>query len=388
MMLREKLPFLAMIGALSMPLGMVAQDKVLHDSIAEVTIRGNEKAKDYRSVAPVYTIGTKDFERMGLADMAMALRRLPGVTLRDYGGAGGMKTISVRGFGAQHTGVVYDGVALSDCQTGHIDLSRYSLDNIRNLSLTVGDNEDIFITAKNASTAATLHLNTLRIPTADLACHVTAQMKMGSWGITNPFVRIEKNVSEKFGFSLVGDYFYAENDYPYSIKNVSQTQHNRRNNSWMSTGHGEINLMLKPTTANFFNLKLYYYDNDRRLPGSVNYYVNESKEKERDQNFFAQFNYRQRLTQGNNPLTLAYVAKFNYAMLDYKDPSYSGGIMDHQYWQREAYSSASLLYEVGQNWAFDYAVDYSFNNLTGSDQTIYRDPFRHTPGRTTLRPDP
>ena len=378
MMLREKLPFLAMIGALSMPLGMVAQDKVLHDSIAEVTIRGNEKAKDYRSVAPVYTIGTKDFERMGLADMAMALRRLPGVTLRDYGGAGGMKTISVRGFGAQHTGVVYDGVALSDCQTGHIDLSRYSLDNIRNLSLTVGDNEDIFIPAKNASTAATLHLNTLRIPTADLACHVTAQMKMGSWGITNPFVRIEKNVSEKFGFSLVGDYFYAENDYPYSIKNVSQTEHDRRNNSWMSTGHGEINLMLKPTTANFFNLKLYYYDNDRRLPGSVNYYVNESKEKERDQNFFAQFNYRQRLTQGNNPLTLAYVAKFNYAMLDYKDPSYSGGIMDHQYWQREAYSSASLLYEVGQNWAFDYAVDYSFNNLTGSDQTIYRDPFRHT----------
>ena len=79
MMLREKLPFLAMIGALSMPLGMVAQDKVLHDSIAEVTIRGNEKAKDYRSVAPVYTIGTKDFERMGLADMAMALRRLPGL---------------------------------------------------------------------------------------------------------------------------------------------------------------------------------------------------------------------------------------------------------------------------------------------------------------------
>lgn len=192
-----------------MPMGIAAQDKVLHDSIAEVTIRGNEKAKDYRSVAPVYTIGTKDFERMGLADMAMALRRLPGVTLRDYGGAGGMKTVSVRGFGAQHTGVVYDGVALSDCQTGHIDLSRYSLDNIRNLSLTIGDNEDIFIPAKNASTAATLYLNTLKIPTADLACHVTAQMKMGSWGIANPFVRIEKNVTEKFGFSLVGDYFYA-----------------------------------------------------------------------------------------------------------------------------------------------------------------------------------
>ena len=126
----------------------VAQDVVLRDSIDEITVQGDARAKDVRSTAPIFSLNGKDFRRMGLTDIAEALRHLPSVTLRDYGGAGGMKTVSVRGFGAGHTGVVYDGVALSDCQTGHIDLSRYSLDNIRSLSLAIGDNEDIFVPAK------------------------------------------------------------------------------------------------------------------------------------------------------------------------------------------------------------------------------------------------
>ena len=36
------------------------------------------------------------------------------------------------------TGVSYDGVMLSECQSGEIDLSRYSLDNVAHLTLTIG----------------------------------------------------------------------------------------------------------------------------------------------------------------------------------------------------------------------------------------------------------
>ena len=73
------------------------------------------------------------------------MRRLPGVNLRDYGGVSGLKTVSVRGLGSEHTAVIYDGVSLSDCQSGQIDLSRYSIDNVRSLSLYSGDNDDIFL---------------------------------------------------------------------------------------------------------------------------------------------------------------------------------------------------------------------------------------------------
>lgn len=377
-MYRKKTLIIALMGQFAFYPNVKAQDVVLRDSLDEVTVRGDVRSKDVRSAAPVFTLSNKDFERMGLTDLASALRRLPSITLRDYGGAGGMKTVSVRGFGAQHTGVVYDGVALSDCQTGHIDLSRYSLDNIRSLALSIGDNEDIFIPARNVSSAATLRLNTLRMPSADKALHATGQLKAGSWGQINPFFRLEKNLSEKVGFSLVGDYFYAENDYPYTIRNVSQDESARRNNNWMSAGHAEMNVIVKPSEANSIALKLYFYDNSRRLPGDVNYYVNESQEREHDQNVFGQINYRHSLTKGRNALSLACVAKFNYAMTDYRDPSYPGGTMDQKYWQREAYTSAALLYEMGRHWALDYSVDYAFNNLSGNDESIYRDPLRHT----------
>ena len=54
---------------------------------------------------------------------AMALKRFAGVQVKDYGGVGGMKTVNIRGLGAGHTGVTYDGVQVGDCQSGQVDLS-------------------------------------------------------------------------------------------------------------------------------------------------------------------------------------------------------------------------------------------------------------------------
>ena len=78
-----------------------------------------------------------------------------------------MKTVSVRGFGSKHTGVSYDGVMLSECQSGEIDLSRYSLENVDELSLVIGDNDDIFIPARQVSTTSVLNVKTISPPTAD-----------------------------------------------------------------------------------------------------------------------------------------------------------------------------------------------------------------------------
>ena len=91
--------------------------------LPDVVVDGQQRRID--NSAPVRVIGSADYLRLGVTDVADALNRLAGVTLRDYGGAGGMKTVSVRGYGAQHTGVSYDGVMLSEIQSGEIDVSRY-----------------------------------------------------------------------------------------------------------------------------------------------------------------------------------------------------------------------------------------------------------------------
>ena len=344
--------------------------------LREVTITESRRQHEVKSTAPLRILDQKQMLTLGVTDIADALHRIPGVTLRDYGGAGGLKTIAVRGFGAKHIGVGYDGVMLSDCQSGEIDLSRYSLDNVEQLSLVIGDNDDIFIPARNASTSAVLNIQTIGMPDADSKPHLTAQMKVGSFGYASPFLRYEQNLTDRFAISVVGEYTYAENDYPYEIKNVKQTVKDHRTNSRMNTGHGELNFVWSVDTFNRVSGKVYYYDNDRQLPGQVHYYTNLNKETLHDQNFFAQLLYQ---THNRSGWSLKWHGKFNWYASVYKDPLYPDAVNDASYWQREAYTSVSVLYAPSEKWAFDYSLDYSFNNLNSSaSRTINSHPYRHS----------
>lgn len=341
-----------------------------------VTVTESQRRHTLTSTAPLHLLDRREMLSMGITDMADALHRLPGITLRDYGGAGGMKTVSVRGFGAKHTGVSYDGVMLSECQSGEIDLSRYSLDNVEGLSLTIGDNDDIFIPARQSSTPAVLNIETLRMRTDDTRPHLTAQVKQGSFGLISPFVRYEQNLSNRFAFSLVGEYTYADNDYPYSIQNGNETVSDRRSNSRMNSWHGELNFLYQTNRVSRLSGKLYYYDNDRQLPGQVHYYTNLSGEALRDRNAFGQLLYQ---TRWDDKLSLKWLAKYNWAESVYRDRMMQGGVNDASYWQREVYSSAVLLYTPDERWAMDYSMDYAFNNLNGSSwRTLVGKPYRHT----------
>ena len=341
-----------------------------------VTVTESQRRHTLTSTAPLHLLDRRDMLSMGITDMADALHRLPGITLRDYGGAGGMKTVSVRGFGAKHTGVSYDGVMLSECQSGEIDMSRYSLDNVDHLSLTIGDNDDIFIPARQSSTPAVLNIETLRMRTDDTRPHLTAQVKQGSFGLISPFVRYEQNLSNRFAFSLVGEYTYADNDYPYSIQNGNETVSDRRSNSRMNSWHGELNFLYQTNRVSRLSGKLYYYDNDRQLPGQVHYYTNLSGEALRDRNAFGQLLYQ---TRWDDKLSLKWLAKYNWAESVYRDRMMQGGVNDASYWQREVYSSAVLLYTPDERWAMDYSMDYAFNNLNGSSwRTLVGKPYRHT----------
>ena len=342
--------------------------------LQDVEITANVRSKTLTSTAPMHKIGQEDLVRMGITDIADALHRLPGITLRDYGGAGGMKTVSVRGFGSKHTGVSYDGITLSECQNGEIDVSRYSLDNVDNISLTVGDNDDIFISARHAAYPALLSINTMQPPTTDLRPHLTTQIKLGSFGYTSPFVRYAQNINERFALSVSGEYVYAENDYPYRLRNVSIVEKKRRTNSMMNSAHGEAGFIWKTGDKSRMDAKIYYYDNDRQLPGQARLYTDISLETLHDRNFFGQLQYR---AWNSRSLSFKWSGKFNWASSDYHNGEYQGGINDSKYLQREVYTSACLLYTPIKNVALDYSADYSYNNLTSDVETDTR-PYRNT----------
>lgn len=336
-----------------------ARDSIVLDT---VTVVSSQRQRDLAAPMPVYHVAAADFRRQGITTVADAVHRLPGTTLRDYGGAGGMKTVSVRGFGAAHTAVTYDGMPLGDCQTGQVDLSRYSIATTRSLALTIGDTPDPLLPARAAAAAATLAITS--------ATETSLALTAGSWGHIQPAATLALPLGRDATIALTGEYLHADNNYPYDLQNVAHTVHARRLNNTVSSGHAELNFRYRQ----LLTVKAYYYDNSRDLPGMAHYYVNDSQEHTRDQNAFAFATLRLPLAER---WQLAAAAKFDYAMSSYTDPLYPNHVQDHHYQQREAYATTSIAYRPHETVSIGYAIDYFHNALTGGDQTEYRSPRRN-----------
>ncbi len=352
-----------------------AQDTVV-TLLPDLQVKSQVVSKEATSATPVKSINAEQIKNTAITDISDAIRRLPGVTLRDYGGNGGLKTLSVRGLGSEHTAVLYDGVALSDCQNGQIDLSRYSLSNLNNISLFSGDNDDIFIPARASASASSLYISSFSPVISEISgSKVRAQMKIGSFGFYNPYLRYEFSDGKGNAISINGEYTHADNNYPFTLKNGNIYTRERREHSKMNSWHTELTGR-RQWDGKTISFKLYQYDNSRDLPGPVIYYVSESNEHLRERNFFGQFQFKGRLS---SVFSLLANAKFNWASSRYKDfqQIYPGGMLHNYYIQRETYGSAALLYTSGKGISADYSADWIWNNLT-SNSTASTSPFRHS----------
>ena len=128
----------------------------------------------------------------------------------------------------------------------------------------------------------------------------------------------------------------------------------------MNQGHAELNMRYAFSDNHSLNLKLYYYDNDRQLPGVVRYYTDDSQQQLRERTAFGQLQYRGVLSPR---WQLKAAAKWNWANTDYRDRLYPEGNMDGNYWQREGYLTAAALWNATESLRFSYASDYLHNDL-------------------------
>ena len=167
------------------------------------------------SASPVQVISKDELQLTGATDVGQALKYMAGIQVKDYGGVGGMKTVDARGLGSQHTGVVYDGVQVGDCQTGQVDLGRFTLGNIQSIYLTIGQDDDIYQSAKTAASAAVVHINT--------------QAFMQDKGLSASL--LSSKTWDRWHLSAFADYRRADGNYHFKLKNGLQTISQKRDNS-------------------------------------------------------------------------------------------------------------------------------------------------------------
>ncbi|MGM9862346.1 MAG: TonB-dependent receptor plug domain-containing protein [Muribaculaceae bacterium] len=334
------------------------------DSIAlrEVEVTARPTAPQVRSAAPLQIVDSKNIEALGLQSLTDAVKLFSGVTVQDYGGIGGLKTVSVRSLGAKHTGVIYDGVAISDAQNGQIDLSRFSLDNVETIALSMGQTDDILRPARAYASAGVLSITSAK-PSFDYRpVRITAKVRAGSWGFVNPYLSYDQRLSDHWAASARLDYTRADSRYHYKVPNVTTFQEGERRNSDIEAWRAEVNAYGHYSHATDITLKAYFYDSERGLPGAIILYNDYSSQRLYDRNAFVQAHLQRKLSER---LDLQAAAKYNYLLthyLDYND-KYAGGVLEDRHIQHEGYASAAARYRFPCNISAALTSDITYNTL-------------------------
>ena len=351
---------LASFFLLLCPLSMTAQT-VTNDStqtIDEVVVKGFRIPGNVLASTPIQTLSHTDMERLGIHDMGDALKRFAGVQVKDYGGVGGMKTVNIRGLGAGHTGVTYDGVQVGDCQSGQVDLSRFTLDNVSLVSLQIGQEDNIYQSAKAYTSAGLINISTLQ-GVSDRKPHLTTTLRTGSYGLFSPSLLYHQQFS-RLGIGAYTSYERADGVYWFTLKNGIKTIHERRNNSDIKTWRGELNMSYQLTDKQTLQWKAYGFTSNRGLPGAVIYDNTYSAERLKDKNVFTQMLYENRFS---NRIRMKAAAKWNYAWSRYSDIPASG-YKEDTYRQNETYLTATLWTNPLQGLNLSFAQDYAHNHLS------------------------
>lgn len=317
------------------------------------------------SAVPLQLVTGDDMRRLGYAGVPDVLKYMSGVNVRDYGGVGGLKTVSVRGMGAKHTAVSYDGVVVSDAQSGVVDIGRFPLNNLSAVTLAIGqDGDGALRSAREHSASALLSLRTLYVDSTmtDIA------VQGGSFGYAGASVYHRYKSKGKWGLAFNGNYLRSDGAYPFTLVNSGLESREKRRD-------GDIDAFTLEANADagvgggMLDTKLYCYVSERGLPGAVNLYNKENRERLWNRNLFAQARYRCPLGKAWD---LQALLKYDYNYTRYREISanYASGEQLDVNVQNEAYASLAVgcspLRGLNLSLAADAAYAMLENNFENS----------------------
>ncbi len=339
---------LCAICALVASFPLYAQDS---DSLAyvldEVVAVAESRTGPENSVVPMRIVNDLDFTLGGTQNVAEALRFMPGVFVQDYGGVGGLKAVSVRGLGAKHTAVSYDGVVVSDAQSGMVDLGRFSLENIYDVTLVVGQDDGFVLrTAREFSLPSLVMMRSTW--TSDdgvwsLPAGVVSSVKLqgGSFGLAGLSARSSYHADGGgFTASLAGSFMRSDGMYPFTLVNGGLSSREKRSDSDVESLTVEGNVRMR-LLGGMLHAKLYHHASERGLPGAVNLYNKDNSERLWSRNSFVQASYVRALTEN---LSARAVLKYdnNYSRYKEVNKNYASGEQVDVNRQNECYLSLAL----------------------------------------------
>jgi outer membrane cobalamin receptor len=302
------------------------------------------------------------------ADLGVLLKRVAGATIADYGGIGSMKTLSVRGLGSTHAGLIVNGYPRSNPQNSQVDFSQIQLDNIEEATVLLGPSNQLEIPVSSRMKGSIIALSTFEQTFAKQPFGLRLSSTVGSFGRKEIHSSLKVG-NEKSFLSFSGNLRGYEGDFAYDLPYSNQDVMRRRENNDLTSHFFSLGGGKKWRTGNNQVHRVRFFGNlnhiDRSLPGAIILYTQSSTEHllTQTKNIGADYSYigeklklRTFLSSGNDQLR-------------YRDPDYYNqqGFIDNQY--------QNQFYQTGLNgsWKFerfllDFGNDLRFDDLWSSKE--------------------
>lgn len=284
-------------------------------------------------------IDNSDLIELQPTDISDVLRKVSGVNIKSYGGLGGLKTVSMRSLGANHSAFVIDGIPLSNAQTGQVNLGQIHLDNIEQITSSVGHSSNLLIPVSAQISGSSFMIETMENSFGRDTLTIRANASYGSFNQLRSYVGLKYNPN-KFFISAFCRFQKAEGAYQFSVPNgLSTIEGLRNNNNYNDLSYGiSGGVKLKKSRIRIgINRKTI----EQELPGAVIFYNSTADEQLSTDRVTA-------FSDVSFSKNKFYTRVFVNGILDntnYYDPTYFNlaGEIDNQYENRKINGGISLI---------------------------------------------
>jgi outer membrane cobalamin receptor len=232
------------------------------EKIVVTATRGNSLTSEV--AASVDVIEQDLIELTNPQNMGEVLKNVQGVFIKDYGGVGGNKTISLRGSSAEQVLVLLDGQRLNDAQSGQVDFSGLSVEGVERIEVVRGGSSALY----GADAVGGVINIITRKSSEKNGFSGSASYLLGSWDSQSLETLINFQ-EEKMGGAVSYKKLTSQGDFSYT--DVDGTEKNKVNNDVASNDFfSRFYLSLgDPHYQKRLELSYKYYEAERGSPGTI-----------------------------------------------------------------------------------------------------------------------
>jgi outer membrane cobalamin receptor len=313
------------------------------------------------------TLTAKEIQQLQANDAGEVMQKLPGVTVKNYGGIGGMKTVSVRGLGSAYQQIVLDGFLIPNTQTGMIDLGTIYASNIETVQLLSGG-----FSHKLAPVSAVLGANILWIDRSEATFPIKkhtiqARVAYGSFNSFDSWLSYKFKLAKKHVLAVSGSFRTSEGNYPYRFQNYNQLYKGKRVNADLQEGTANAVYQFRISDKIKLDANYTFYTSDKGLPGAVILYLNAAKQRlntiSNQANLGLSFNY--------STWNARFYTTFKRENLTYLDNGYLNiqGFLKSNYIQSQLMVGWVMNQQLGKYIRHEFGIENFMAQLKGDIST-------------------